>query len=231
MRENFHDSMAMVRKFGKPTLFITMTANANWPEIHNALLEHQSPNDRPDLICRVFHLKLKELLKEIKEKKIFGRMVSFVQVVEFQKRGLPHAHILVWLHPSDVPNTRQEVESIIQAEIPDPVKFPVLNLAVKRFMIHGPCLNTANSPCCINGICSRKYPKEYSERTHLDLNEQVVYKRCANTGHEYFDRSGRHVTNQWVVPFNGYLLLRFQCHINVELVHSLDSIKYLFKYF
>jgi len=32
------------------------------------------------------------------EKKIFGDVAAKIQVVEFQNRGLPHAHLLVILH-------------------------------------------------------------------------------------------------------------------------------------
>ena len=35
--EKFQDAMAIVRKFGKPTLFITMTCNPEWPEITKSL--------------------------------------------------------------------------------------------------------------------------------------------------------------------------------------------------
>ena len=33
MQQLYQDSMALVRKFGKPDLFITMTSNPNWEEI------------------------------------------------------------------------------------------------------------------------------------------------------------------------------------------------------
>ena len=36
--------------------------------------------------------------------------------------------------------------------------------------------------------------------------------------------------NQWVVPYNPYLLRTFNCHINVEACGSIKSVKYLFKY-
>ena len=52
MRQLYQDAMAIVRKKGKPDLFITMTANPKWPEIIADLLEDQKPADRPDLISR-----------------------------------------------------------------------------------------------------------------------------------------------------------------------------------
>lgn len=50
------DSMAIVRHFGRPTLFMTFTANPKWEEILQELLPGQSAVDRPDLVARLFHL-------------------------------------------------------------------------------------------------------------------------------------------------------------------------------
>jgi hypothetical protein len=47
----------------------------------------QNPSDRPDLTCRVFRLKLKELLIDLYKINIFGRVTGRIHVIEFQKRG------------------------------------------------------------------------------------------------------------------------------------------------
>ena len=60
-----------------------------------------SPADRPDIVARVFRLKLKELCEELYKDGIFGVAVAHLHVVEFQKRGLPHAHILIILAERD----------------------------------------------------------------------------------------------------------------------------------
>jgi hypothetical protein len=67
MQQLFQDSMAIVRYFGKPNFFLTFTANPRWPEITDNLLRGQQATDRPDLIARVFALKVKELLTDPKE--------------------------------------------------------------------------------------------------------------------------------------------------------------------
>ena len=37
MAQNYQDAMAIVRNFGFPDFFITMTANPDWPEIQHNL--------------------------------------------------------------------------------------------------------------------------------------------------------------------------------------------------
>ena len=36
--------------------------------------------------------------------------------------------------------------------------------------------------------------------------------------------------NRWVVPYNPILLMRYNCHINVEVCSSINCAKYLYKY-
>ena len=59
--------------------------------------------------------------------------------IEFQKRGLPHAHILLWLHPNDRLNEVERIDNVISAELPDKTKYPRLYEAITSFMMHGPC--------------------------------------------------------------------------------------------
>ena len=93
--------MAIVGAYGKPTFFITVTCNPNWPEIQRHLFPGQSAADRPDLIARVFHAKLQSILHDIKKKNIFGRHTARCWTIEYQKRGLPHAHILLWVEAGE----------------------------------------------------------------------------------------------------------------------------------
>ena len=89
--------MAIVRIIGKPDLFITITYNPSWSEITNELFSNQSAQDRPDLIARVFNMKLKAILKDILKEGIFGKVVAYLHTIKFQKYGFPHAHVLITL--------------------------------------------------------------------------------------------------------------------------------------
>ncbi|XP_044326393.1 uncharacterized protein [Triticum aestivum] len=95
-KENFQDGLAVCRVHGPPDIFTTFTCNPKWPEIMDALEPGQRPSDRADIVVRVYHMKLIEYLNEIKSGKAFGPIKAVLYTVEFQKRGLPHAHILIW---------------------------------------------------------------------------------------------------------------------------------------
>ncbi|XP_074284152.1 uncharacterized protein LOC141608706 [Silene latifolia] len=149
MRVNYLDTMTICRWFGYPDLFISFTCNPKWPEITRFVRNRGlNPEDRPDILSRVFKIKLEELMIDLKERHIFGRVRAVVYTIEFQKRGLPHAHILLFLHREDKFPEAADIDKIISAEIPNPVENPVLHAVVCTHMIHGPC-GTAKprSPC------------------------------------------------------------------------------------
>ncbi|CAN6996459.1 unnamed protein product, partial [Brassica oleracea var. botrytis] len=124
--EKYHEVMAICREFGNPDLFITMTANPNWSEIkeHIGRYGGDSPNDRPDIECRVSKMKLDQLLKDFKAGTFFKPYTTSLHRIEFQNRGLPHAHILLWLGNSSRTPSAEEVDEIISAELPNKKKDP-----------------------------------------------------------------------------------------------------------
>ena len=139
MHQLCQDALAIVRRMGKPDLFITMTTNPQWPEVVENLLPGQTVNDRPDLVARVFHLKFTEMMIDLQKRQVLGRVVAAIYTIEFQKRGLPHAHVLVILAENDKPRTESDIDHIVSAEIPDALIDPELFATVKRCMLHGPC--------------------------------------------------------------------------------------------
>jgi len=124
------------------------------------------------------------------------------------------------------------IDSVISAEIPDPELDPLLYDIVKSTMIHGPCghLNR-NSPCMLNGSCSKRYPRPFSKDTHTADDGYPQYRRRApSDGGFSFEINGVKIDNQWVVPYNPVLSRIFMAHINVELCNSVKSIKFICKY-
>ena len=134
----YQDAMAIVRKYGKPDIFITFTANPEWNEIKTELPEKMDAYMCPDIVSRVFNLKLKELAHDIEYKQLFGKNMAKIQVIEFQKRGLPHSHMLNFLSADTKFRTTNEYDNFICAEIPVPVQHPRLH-SINR--LDNDCLN------------------------------------------------------------------------------------------
>ncbi|XP_072080874.1 uncharacterized protein [Arachis hypogaea] len=222
--------MAICKVVGYPDLFITFTCNPKWPELEDFLRNRElNAEDRPDIVCRAFKVKLDQLIKEIKTKKIFGRVIAVMYTIEFQKRGLLHAHILVFLHRYDKYPTGEDIGRIISTEISDKDKDPEYYDAVEKHMIHGPCgFARKDSPCMENGKCIRHFPKEFVETTSIDDDGYPIYRRKDDG--KVITKTGVDLDNRYVVPHNRFLLLRYGAHINVEWCNQSRSIKYFFKY-
>lgn len=74
MNELYHDAMGICKTYGYPDVFITFTCNSKWPEITRAVNKKGlRAEDRPDLICRVFKIKLDEMLKDLTKGMFFGK--------------------------------------------------------------------------------------------------------------------------------------------------------------
>lgn len=229
MKRRHMDAMALVQKYGKPDILLTITCNPNWEEIVCALEPGQTPQDRPDLIVRVFKAKLEDLKKQLFKKHILGKVIAYVYVIEFQKRGLPHAHFLLIMESGYKLTTPEQYDRLILAELPDKHKYPELYAMVIKHMMHGPCgvLNPKNV-CMQDGCCKNRYPRPFNTTTVQGKDLYPIYRR--RDDHRRAQVRGKILDNRWVVPYNPYLLRMYNCHINVEVCSSIKAVKYLYKY-
>ena len=171
--------MAINRLYGNHDLFMTFTCNPKWLEITRALsmIPGQKSKDRPNIISRVFKIKLDNILSTIKSREIFGTVITDLYVVEFQKRDLPHCHFLFWLHPDNKFRDPEQVDKFISAEIPNAKKNPLAHCIVVDFMMHGPCGYAKTvAPCMKNSSCSKKFPKQFRKETTIEENGIVSYR-------------------------------------------------------
>lgn len=182
MFQNYQDAMAICRWTGYPDLFIIFTCNQEWAELQRVITSQGlKSEDRPDLIYRIFKIKLDQLIKEIKQGKVFGRVKAVIYTIEFQKRGLPHSHILIFLNPESRHPHATNIDKIISAEIPDERNEPTLYRVVSNLMIHGPCgAQNRRSPCMQNGRCTKYFPKKFVDATTIDADGYPVYRRRDN---------------------------------------------------
>ncbi|KAF8692406.1 Helitron helicase-like domain at N-terminus, partial [Rhizoctonia solani] len=240
MAESYQDAMAISCYLGGPQLFITMTANPKWPEIHSALLPGQTYSNRPDLITQVFELKCHQLMEDITQKGIFGKCIAHVHTIEFQKRGLPHMHLLVWLECASHILEPGDVDELIFAELPiaeGPGADPALYAVITSSMLHGPCGPDHSDAACWDKdkkACTKGYYplKQWNAQTIAVADSYPLYWHRDNGQTLRKIISGIEITfdNRHVVPHNPFLSKRYTCHINVETCSGIRAIKYVFKY-
>jgi hypothetical protein len=209
----YQDSLALVREFGKPSLFVTITANPS--------MEENDP-ERVDLVVRMFKLKLKSILDDIITKRIWGEVAAFTYTIEFQKRGLPHCHLLVFLENDDKLRSPMDIDEIVSAEIPDPENIELYQTII-RCNIH-----RHSESCLQKGTCSKGFPKQFSSQTVINDDGYPVYKR--NSEDHFVNEKNQRIDNSMIVPYNPYLSQKYDCHINVEVCSTVKAVKYIHKY-
>lgn len=219
--KNVADSLAVAAAKGAPTFFITMTTNVDWPEIRNNLLPGHNWTDDPVLVARVFKQKLSSLMTALKTMfTAAGSPTYLIESIEFQKRGLPHAHILIKYGTNCL--TPEDIDSVVSAEMPSN---PADAALVTRLMMHHhPAANRPPSNYCQRvdlatgaRTCRFDYPHKLQQATTID-NQGRVHYRQRNPGDEM------------VVPHCLPLLRKMDCHINFEVANSSELFQYLFKY-
>ena len=224
-------AICLVTEFGRPTLFVTFTCNPRWSEIKEMLLEGETAYDRADITNKVFHTKLERFLHNMRNGKYFGqqhRPIYELRVIEYQQRGLPHAHMVFQL--DNIPDWKTEKDKLtiwidenINANYPviDSSSSPRLlrvHSLIDTHMVHK-CYKGESG--CIDektGVCKRGFSCNFMQkRTVLDERGFPHYKR--NTEEDCL-----------VVPHNTLILEDVDAHVNVEYTGSTYCVIYLYKY-
>lgn len=130
------DLFAIIRQLGKPTFFLTMSATEiGWPKLLKTLykLKNNAANidcdsldkmhynlkatlvNEDSVTCAIHFNKLVNVIMSLLQSKRsspFGNcyVTHYFKRIEFQHRGSPHAHIILWLNdaPTDALGTNQE---------------------------------------------------------------------------------------------------------------------------
>jgi len=148
-----------------------------------------------------------------------------VYTIEYQKHGLPHMHLLIFLESDHKIRTVEQIDSFISAQIPDRNIYPQLYEAVEKYMLHGPC---SPEHCLENGLCKKHFPKSFCAQTLMKEDGYPEYARPDNGC--TIQKNDTVFTNKNVVPYPSQLLVEFNCHINLEVCASIKSVTYIYKY-
>ena len=149
------DLLALSRTLGKPTFFITLTQNDNWPEIQNHIINgpgHTQP--KIDINAEVqlhdihpsrdfsvetgtaYSNRLRLFKKEVisNPNGPLGTIIDWWDRKVFQSRGAIHNHMVVWCEEGTVP------DNVVCAEVPrgaaDNPTVKSLKSFIRRLQIH-----------------------------------------------------------------------------------------------
>ena len=177
------DLFAMIRQLGTPTFFCTFSAaEMRWPEVIEAIKRQQGEDvdfegldwsakcdilrSNPVTAMRMFDKRVEALFRDLilSPAEPLGRVVDFFYRVEFQHRGSPHIHCLIWVDGAPVFEEDDDqtvldfVSKYITAQLPDPHSQPDLYKKVTEVQTHSKNHSRTCFKSCSSG-CRFGFPK------------------------------------------------------------------------
>ena len=199
-----YEVVAMVKQLGIPTWFMTLScADLRWPELFQIISRANGRNMSDEEVdalsydekCRLINLnpvitakhfqyRVETFFTEILLTDVnpIGKIVYYALRIEFQMRGSPHLHALIWT--SDCPklthDTKEDyieyVDQHVQAYLPDKDTNPELFELVKKYQTHShskTCRKYKNIACRFN------FGQFFTDRTivseplPVDMDEEI----------------------------------------------------------
>ncbi|XP_071958642.1 uncharacterized protein [Antedon mediterranea] len=184
------DVLAMVRQIGKPTFFLSFSsADLRWKEIMTTLLSQTGDKrniddlewldkcnllkSNPVTVARMFDKRFHTFLKNVilSEANPIGKVTDYFYRIEFQMRGSPHVHMLVWVENAPVFDEDEDkkvidfVDKYISCAVPCQIVDPEMNEIVTSVQIHS---KRHSKSCKKKGTnCRFNFPRQPSERTFV----------------------------------------------------------------
>ena len=183
------DLFAMIRQLGTPTFFCTFSAaEMRWPEVIEAIKGQQGEEvnfdeldwsakcdilrSNPVTTMRMFDKRVEALYRDLilSPAQPLGNVKDFFWRLEFQNRGSPHIHCLLWVENAPVFEEDDDltvcnfVSKYITAQLPDPRTQPELYKKVTEVQIH----SKNHSRTCFKGRssgCRFGFPKPPCRKT------------------------------------------------------------------
>uniref|UniRef100_A0A669ED35 ATP-dependent DNA helicase n=2 Tax=Oreochromis niloticus TaxID=8128 RepID=A0A669ED35_ORENI len=185
------DLFSMLRQIGTPQFFVTFSAaEMRWPEVIQAIKRQQGEEvdfealdwsekceilrSNPVTTMRMFDKRVEALFRDLlfSPAQPLGEIIDYFYRVEFQHRGSPHIHMLLWIREKvevDVDDDQTVcdfVDRYISAQLPDPEKQPELHKKVTELQKHSKnhtktCFKSVNSGCRFG------FPKPPAKRTMI----------------------------------------------------------------
>ena len=189
----FYELLAMIRTLGIPTWFLTLSAaDMKWPEVIQSIAKQYGTiyteqevlelpwrlksmwlRSNPVTPARMFQYRLDAFVITFLKSSAqpIGEVIEYVIRIEFQARGSPHAHTLIWIKDApklgyaDEVDVKVFIDKYISCSLPDDDQ--ELRALVEGLQIH------RHSPTCRRkGSCRFNYPKPPSPHTIISDEPQ-----------------------------------------------------------
>ena len=195
-----YEVIAMVKQLGIPTWFMTLScADLRWPELFQIVARTQGKNiteeqvkalsyaercsmlnANPVVTAKHFQYRVETFFTEVllSRNNPIGKITYYALRIEFQMRGSPHLHALIWT--SDCPKLTSEnkeayiefIDKHVQANLPNEQDEPELHELVKMYQKHN-----HSKTCRIykNVSCRFNFGQFFTKRTIVaqPLNENI----------------------------------------------------------
>lgn len=207
-----YDAAALTLRLGNCTWFLTITCNPKWLEMASLGVDDYAL--RSFDVVRVFKMRVQMLMQVLKSNHLLGTIKGYLYRYEYQNRGLPHVHILLW---TDVDvDDPAIVDEYVCAELPpddgtDTTR--VWRQLIQKFQIHN---HSSRCGYPTTGFCCYNYPRPVNPVT-VPTGRRIKLRR-------------RKPEDRLVVPYNPILTNLLRCHTDVEPVSSSQCPAYTLKY-
>ena len=200
----FHDLLAMIRQLGTPTWFFTLSAaDLKWPDmiqtiarqygVHYtdeqvATLSFEEKSNwlkrNPVTAARHFHYRLNVFFQDFLKStaKPLGEIADYAIRIEFQARGSPHAHCVIWVKDAPEFGVSNDadvcafIDKYVSCKLPEDGKLKELVLLLQN--------HRHSSYCRRNKSCRFSFPKPPSPKTlisKVDLQRDIEHDKSVLT--------------------------------------------------
>jgi Helitron helicase-like domain at N-terminus len=236
-----NELLAQIRCLGSPHLYLTLSCNdLNWPDMIKALLLADGQTDRdvdsvgvfevqtlieryPVVLSRQFMMRFNELIKCLKSNssKVFrGKLKDHWWRVEFQNRGSPHIHLLLWIDNFPDVETEQGiavVDEMISCQIPD--EDDELAELVKTLQTH-----RHTTACYKNNVkyCRFGFPRPQCVKTRILAPDSADFIRSGGRTCEIV----RSIKEKFINNYNAVVLKLWGANMDIQICGNDENIAY-----
>ena len=223
----------MIREWGSPTLFLTFScAEYESPDITEFLMKVNNvpPSynigklcvEDPISVSRKFSLKFHAFFRKVLiNGEVLGKVDHFYWKKEYQNRGAPHYHVLLWIRDAPVID-RDEPEDVLKwiqeritCHIPDKDGSPELHRLVTRYQLH-----KCSKYCKRRKKCGRSY----ITRCRFSFPRPVCANAALNPVQESLKSCNRIYqltrteSEVRVNDYNPFLLMLWKANIDIQFI-------------